>query len=456
MNRYRIFLSYRRDGTHHFVGRLRATFEKELPDDLTFFDRDSIDVGVPFRQAIVQAIAGSAVVIVVIGSEWLSAHNKSRLHAPDDPVRMEIETALSLGKVVLPLLVDDAGLPHPNELPPSIRNLLEHNTVRIRSEVYDDDTDRLVRIVDGLVAQSVPERRTDSGTVFPDTGESASTYLNVAIAGIAIPLFVWFVFRVHGELRDLLSVLFGVSVVSGHFYMISRGDKLAIDAGGVEVRKVGVVHRFSWRDIDRLAIYPTGKSVFLVARMVDPLVQQKYGQASGWPRWDSGTGQLLICDLKVEAYRNAGKDGGSISFTTDRYSGGSEYVLESVKRYRPYGGFGGLPPPVPVSDPVPRRAIGVAVAVVLAVLVTLMAVSVARSTDTASTRNRHFGLAPTTSETVKSGEYGTARRGIDRSLPAAPPEPQGSKAAPRGRDARVVVTGSRSCPSPPVRSTMSV
>jgi hypothetical protein len=395
VNRYRIFLSYRRDGTHHFVGRLRATFEKELPDDLTFFDRDSIDVGVPFRGAIVQAIAGSAVVIVVIGSEWLSARNRSRLHAPDDPVRMEIETALRLRKVILPLLVDDARLPHPGELPPSIRNLLEHNTARIRSEVYDDDTDRLIRIVDGLVAQSVPDRRVESGTVFPDTGESASKYLNVAIAGIAIPLFVWFVFRVHGELRDLLSVLFGVSVVAGHFYMLSRGDKLAIDAGGVEVRKVGVVHRFSWREIDRLAIYPTGKSVFLVARMVDPLVQEKYKQIGGWPRWDASTRQLLICDLKVEAYRNTGgKDGGTFSFTTDRYSGGSEYVLESVKRYRPYGGFGGLPPPTPNTDPIPRRLIGVAFAVVLAVLVTLMAVSVSRSTDTGPTRSRHVGSQP--------------------------------------------------------------
>lgn len=216
----------------------------------------------------------------------------------------------------------------------------------------------------------------------------------MAIAGIAIPLFVWFVFRVHGGLRDLLSVLFGVSVVAGYFYMLSRGDKLAIDAGGVEVRKVGVVHRFSWREIDRLAIYPTGKSVFLVARMVDPLVQEKYKQTGGWPRWDTSTRQLIICDLKVEAYRSAGKDGGTISFTTDRYSGGSEYVLESVKRYRPYGGFGGLLPPAPNTDPIPRRLIGVALAVVLAVLVTLMAVSVARSTDTGPTRSRHVGSQP--------------------------------------------------------------
>jgi hypothetical protein len=395
MNRYRIFLSYRRNDTRHFVGRLRAIFDKELPDDLAFFDRDSIDVGVPFRQAITQAIEGAAVVVVVIGPDWLDAANRGRLHDPDDPVRMEIETALSLGKVLLPLLADEARLPHAQELPPSIRKLLDHNSARVRSEVFDDDADRLVRVVDGLVARAVPDRRVESGDTFPDTGEGARVYLNLVVAGIAIPLFVWFVFRVHGELRDWLSLLFGVSVIAGYFYLRSRGDRLTVDAGGVEVHKVGNIHRFSWAEVDRIAVHPAGNSVFLVARMVDDRLKEEYAQVRGWPRWDSAARQLIICDLKVEATRNTGgRDGGAVTFTTDRYSGGSDFrVLEAVKRYRPIGGFGGLPPHSVAPGRARQSWIGVVLAVVLAILVTGMAVSVSRATDTAPTSNRPLGVA---------------------------------------------------------------
>lgn len=395
MERYRIFISYRRDDTQHFVSRLRATFSKELPDDLAFFDRDSIDGGVPFQEAITRAIAGSSVVVVVIASEWLSPRNRNRLQAPDDPVRGEIETALRLGKTVLPLLVDDARLPHANELPPSMRELLEKQTARIRSDVYDDDADRLVRIIDGLIAQSVPDRRVSSGVVFPDTGEAASTHLNLMIAGIVIPLFVWFVFRVHGELRELLSVLFGGSVIAGHFYIRSRGDRLVIDVSGIEIRRVGIIHRFPWSEIDRLDTYSTKKNVFLVARRADDRLQEKYDRAERWPRWDNASGHLIICDLKVEASRSTGgKDGGTITFTTDRYSGGTDSrVLDAAKRYKPIGGFGGLRPP---REMIPKEVeqhpwIGVAAAVVLAVVVTLIALSVARSTDTPSSSNRIFG-----------------------------------------------------------------
>ncbi|MFI5501968.1 toll/interleukin-1 receptor domain-containing protein [Nocardia asteroides] len=396
MQRYRIFISYRRDDTRHFVSRLRATFGKELPDDLAFFDRDSIDGGVGFQQAITQAIAESAVVVVVIATEWLNPHNRSRLRAPDDPVRAEIETALRLGKTVLPLLVDDAAMPRPQELPPSIRGLHEKHAARIRSDVYDDDADRLVRVIDGLITQAVPDRRVSSGVTFPDTGESASTYLNLMIAGIAIPLFVWFAFRVHGELRELLSVLFGGSVIAGHFYFRSSNDRLVIDVGGIEVRKVGIVHRFPWSEIDRIDTHATKKNVFLVARRAGEQLCEEYARADSWPRWDNSSGYLIICDLKVEARRGGGKDGSSFTFTTDRYSGGTDSkVLDAVKRYRPIGGFGGLRPPpamFPGRDAQQHPWIGVVAAVALAIVVTIIALSVARSTDSPSSSNRIFGF----------------------------------------------------------------
>lgn len=397
MNRFQIFISYRTDDTRHFVSRLRATFAKELPSDLTFFDKDSLDVGVPFRDAITDAITGSAVVVVVIASEWFAEHNKRRLWAPDDPVRMEIETALRSGRKVLPLLVDDVRLPRTEELPPSLQRLFEHHSIRIRSETYDDDADRLVRVIDGLVAQASPDRQVDTGKSFPDSGESSSTYSNLVIAGIAVPTFVWIFFPVHGGVRDLLSVLFGVAVVAGYFYLRARSDRLAVDVGGIEVRKVGVTHRFSWSDIDRLDIHPTKKGVLLVAMRADDRLKKEYRQAPKWPRWDERLGCLIICDLKVEASRSGGgKDSGTITFPTDRYRGATDSsVLDAVKRYKPVGGFGGLPRTEDLSS---RRDnnqwAGLAAAIVLAVLVTCVALSISRSTDSPSTSKRPFHSLP--------------------------------------------------------------
>lgn len=397
MNRFQIFISYRTDDTRHFVSRLRATFAKELPGDLTFFDKDSLDVGVPFRDAITDAITGSAVVVVVIASEWFAEHNRRRLWAADDPVRMEVETALRSRKKVLPLLVDDARLPRAEELPPSMQGLFEHHSIRIRSETYDDDADRLVRVIDGLVAQASPDRQVDTGKIFPDSGESSSTYSNLVIAGIAIPTFVWIFFPVHGGVRDLLSVLFGVAVVAGYFYLRARSDRLAVDVAGVEVRKVGVTHRFSWSDIDRLDLHSTKKGVFLVARRADDRLKKEYRQAQKWPRWDDRLGCLVICDLKVEASRTSGgKDGGTIIFTADRYTGATDSsVLDAVKRYKPVGGFGGLPRTEDLSS---RRGnnewTGLAMAIVLAVLATVIALSIARSTDSPSTTKRPLHTLP--------------------------------------------------------------
>jgi hypothetical protein len=62
--------------------------------------------------------------LTVIGNNWLDAADERggrRLDNPNDFVRIEIESALKLGKRVIPVLVHQARMPHPDELPEAIR-----------------------------------------------------------------------------------------------------------------------------------------------------------------------------------------------------------------------------------------------------------------------------------------------------------------------------------------------
>lgn len=57
---------------------------------------------------------------------WLRAaagDGRRRLDDPDDFVRREIEPTLRQGKPVIPLLLESARMPGPQDLPPSMRDL---------------------------------------------------------------------------------------------------------------------------------------------------------------------------------------------------------------------------------------------------------------------------------------------------------------------------------------------
>lgn len=376
VNRYRGFISYRRDDTRYFVGRIYEVFRRDLPDDLMFHDVGSIDAGVSFRNAIDRAISGAAVVLVVIGPGWLNMTGpggRRRLDDPDDPVRLEIETALRHGVELLPVLVDDARMPGEHELPASLAELAIRNAVRIRSDTFDRDVAEVIQDVDGLVAAAFPERRPASGETFHVTDRG--DYLGMAAAGgvIAIILWVYGVIAENVWLRLAGSILLGAAVIPAFLAYYGRDDRLAVNPGGIEVRKTGLTHRFSWREIDRIDTSAHKTSIFLVARTVSDRLKGEYAGRQTWPCWDAHAGHLVICDLKAEVRRGSGEN--SVTVIEDRYAGGSEYrVLREVTRYRPRGGYDGMPNPGG-SPPAPR--IRVALPLSVAVLVAASGISFA-------------------------------------------------------------------------------
>ena len=145
----RIFVSYRRsDAGGHAVRvfeRLRARFGEHY----VFFDQDAIEPGDHFPVHIDKAIRSSAVVLVVIGPEWLEALNERAAHQKTDFVRREVAIAVERKRnptdqvEVIPLLVGDATMPARDQLHGDLRDpigpLFEYQALALQGPQRDQD-----------------------------------------------------------------------------------------------------------------------------------------------------------------------------------------------------------------------------------------------------------------------------------------------------------------------------
>ena len=102
-----IFISYRREDSCAYAGRLYDHLIEQFGKDRVFMDVDSIEPGVDFVEVLQNTVSSCDVLIAVIGQHWLTAADTEgrRLDHPEDFVRVEISTALSRNVRVIPALV---------------------------------------------------------------------------------------------------------------------------------------------------------------------------------------------------------------------------------------------------------------------------------------------------------------------------------------------------------------
>lgn len=135
-----IFLSYRRDDAGVSASLLRMCLEQSLPGAQVFRDAESIEPGVNFRTRIEEAIKSSAVLLALIGPNWLTATDaagRRRLSDPDDVLVWEIALALRLGVWVIPVLVQEVPMPQAEELPETLRDLADLQAVSLDHRYLD-------------------------------------------------------------------------------------------------------------------------------------------------------------------------------------------------------------------------------------------------------------------------------------------------------------------------------
>ena len=93
----RIFISYRRDDSAGYAGRIYDRLAAHFGEDAIFMDVDKIPAGMDFSEVLENEVKSCDVMVVLLGSQWLiikDAAGKRRLDNPQDFVRIEVATAL--------------------------------------------------------------------------------------------------------------------------------------------------------------------------------------------------------------------------------------------------------------------------------------------------------------------------------------------------------------------------
>jgi hypothetical protein len=143
-----IFVCYRRDDSRDVTGRLYDRLIATYGSNRVFRDIDSIPLGMDFRTHVANQLADCKACLVVIGRDWLLIQDRDgrrRLDDPNDHVRVEIETALRRSIPVVPLLINHATMPHPDDLPESLQALAYRNGIPVRPDPdFHRDVDRLL------------------------------------------------------------------------------------------------------------------------------------------------------------------------------------------------------------------------------------------------------------------------------------------------------------------------
>jgi hypothetical protein len=151
----KVFISYRREDSAGYTGRLYDSLRARFGDHNVFLDVSGIDSGRKFAEVIQSAIHSCDVVLAVIGPGWLTcaANGRRRLDDPADLVRGEILTALTGAVPVIPVLVGGASPMTPAALPAALRPLAALDAHDMTDERWAYDTDRLIQAIEKLAGR---------------------------------------------------------------------------------------------------------------------------------------------------------------------------------------------------------------------------------------------------------------------------------------------------------------
>jgi TIR domain len=143
-----VFICYRRDDSSGFARGIYDRLARRLGRGNVFFDVDNIAPGLDFVDILSERVGKCHALIAVIGRDWVSAayeDSRRRLDDPHDFVRIEIEAALERDIRVIPVLVDEATMPKPDDLPDSLKKLARRQGIKISHERFDADVRKLTR-----------------------------------------------------------------------------------------------------------------------------------------------------------------------------------------------------------------------------------------------------------------------------------------------------------------------
>lgn len=181
------FISYRREDSAGYAGRLFDILSSRIGREQTFMDIDAIEGGDRFTSVISQKIDAADVLLALIGPRWLApAGARRRLDDPADFVRLEIGRALERGIRVIPVLVGGATIPSASDLPGDLRPLSERQAMEIRDSDFHIDAQQLADVVVRTMERSGALPATRKRRKFPELAAWAVIVLTLLVSGVLL------------------------------------------------------------------------------------------------------------------------------------------------------------------------------------------------------------------------------------------------------------------------------
>jgi hypothetical protein len=151
----RVFISYRRQETAAYAGRIYDAMVARFGEGNVFMDVEMAP-GIDFVDHINEVLSGCAALIVVIGSSWATVEGdggQPRLQDPDDFVRLEVANGMGHPTAtVIPVLVGNARMPRTDQLPEDLRPITRRNAMELSDGRWRYDVGRLNETLEELLA----------------------------------------------------------------------------------------------------------------------------------------------------------------------------------------------------------------------------------------------------------------------------------------------------------------
>ena len=145
----RIFISYRRSDAGGHAGRVFDRLRDRFGEQNLFFDQDAIELGDHFPKRIEAEIKSAAVVLVIIGPDWLESLNERASSEKIDFVQREVSIAVDRKRKpddeieLIPILFGDASIPKRDRLHDNLRDsvgpLFDYQALEFRGSQQDHD-----------------------------------------------------------------------------------------------------------------------------------------------------------------------------------------------------------------------------------------------------------------------------------------------------------------------------
>ncbi len=201
----KVFLSYRQGDDAPVAEQLHYWLEEEFGTAAEFVNAQSSSAGREAKSGLNERAAECDVLLVLISEAWLDAADGSGgrlLDSADDPVLIQVAPALSLGKQVIPVLVNGTEMPGAGRLPEPLKPLVYYNAVQLSHEHVPASLDVLAAVLRTALADAKRNEGSSAGAALPGHADGAPTVVKIGDGGEAA---VWDLLkdrRRAPELRD--------------------------------------------------------------------------------------------------------------------------------------------------------------------------------------------------------------------------------------------------------------